>query len=269
MKRDKGDLNGLGQKIFGKVFGNRLTLPTIKVESQGDEAHIYLYDAIGGWFGIKSQDFVQKLMAMDSPTIHLHINSPGGDVFEARAIQAAIRRHPSKIVSHIDGQALSAASFIAVNGPDEVRMNRGAFLMIHNSHTLCFGDRDDMSHMAGVLRQVDDSIAHDYASKTGIDPDDCRGMMDDETWLDCDDAMDKGFIDKIEEGETAENKFDLSIYAKVPDRLKSAAARSSTAILDQAERERRVQVIESRFQSSSTALSNHHGLFNGGTDVLH
>ena len=55
------------------------------------------YDAIGGRYGgINSKDFVQELMAMAQPTIHMRINSPGGDVFEARAIQAAMRAHSSK-----------------------------------------------------------------------------------------------------------------------------------------------------------------------------
>ena len=90
--------------------------PKAKAEESG-EATLYLYDVIVSddyWGGISAEKFVKELNALDAPTIHLRINSPGGEVFAARAIEAAIRNHPARIVAHVDGYAASAAAFMAV-----------------------------------------------------------------------------------------------------------------------------------------------------------
>lgn len=79
--------------------------PNAKAEESG-EATLYLYDVIVSddyWGGISAEKFVKELNALDAPTIHLRINSPGGEVFAARAIEAAIRNHPARIVAHVDG----------------------------------------------------------------------------------------------------------------------------------------------------------------------
>src|SRR5699024_2920096 len=89
-------------------------IPKAQAEASGDAA-LYLYDVIVGddcWGGISAEKFVKELNALDAPTIHLRINSPGGEVFAARAIEAAIRNHPARIVAHVDGYAASAASFV-------------------------------------------------------------------------------------------------------------------------------------------------------------
>ena len=151
---------------------------------------------------------------------------------------------------------------------DEVQMNRGAFLMIHNAHALCVGDRDDMTHMADVLRQVDKNIVNDYASKTGIDPDEIQDMMNEETWLDCDDCLNKGFIDRISEDQKAENRFDLSIYAKAPEALRTKS--KPVVIQSSAERERCLRTIESRWASprSASVPSSRLQFFSGGVYVM-
>ena len=229
--------------IFAKMFGERHHETKIRVEdADPEEGTIYLYDAIGGWFGMDAKAFVQELMAMKQPTIHMRINSPGGDVFDARAIQAAIRTHSSRIVAHIDGLAASAASFVALSA-SKVEMNRGAFLMIHNAQALCIGDCNDMTALADTLNKVDKSIVADYAAKTGIDPDEIQAMMNQETWLDCDDALAKGFCDCISEDKKAENKFDLSVYAKVPEQLRAQKS-DPGPVYDHAKMERRLKLVE-------------------------
>ena len=78
--------------------------PKAKAEESG-ESTLYLYDVIVSddyWGGISAEKFVKELNALDAPTIHLRINSPGGEVFAARAIEAAIRNHPARIVAHVD-----------------------------------------------------------------------------------------------------------------------------------------------------------------------
>ncbi len=232
----KGSEPSSGTRMFAKMFGERRHETKIRVEAADpEEGTIYLYDAIGEWYGINAKDFVQELMAMTQPTIHMRINSPGGDVFDARAIQAAIRTHSSKIIAHIDGIAASAASFVALSAK-EVEMSRGAFLMIHDAHAICMGDCNEMRAMADTLDKVDKSIAADYMAKTGIDRKQIQAMMDEETWLDCDDALKKGFIDRVFEGQKTENRFDLSVYGKVPKILRST--------YNHEDRERRLKLIE-------------------------
>src|SRR4051812_6566576 len=84
----------------------------LQAKVQGDEATLYVYDAIGGWFGLPAADFVKELNGITAGTIHLRINSPGGDVFEARAMATAIRQHKSNVIAHVDGVAASAATML-------------------------------------------------------------------------------------------------------------------------------------------------------------
>lgn len=87
------------------------------------EATIYLYDAIVSddiWGGVSAVNFVKELNALSNPVIHLRINSPGGDVFAARAMSQAIKEHKSKIIAHVDGMAASAATFPVIAADESV-----------------------------------------------------------------------------------------------------------------------------------------------------
>jgi ATP-dependent Clp protease protease subunit len=110
------------------------------VKAEGDEATILLYDVIDPWWGVAAKDFIAALAGDHAPTIHLRINSPGGDVFEARAMATAIRQHKSNVIAHIDGVAASAATYIAVIAAKEVEMSDGAFFMIHQAWALAMGN---------------------------------------------------------------------------------------------------------------------------------
>ena len=201
------------------------------------EATVYLYDEISMW-GIEAKPFVEELNALDVDTIHLRIDSPGGDVFAARAIHTAIKQHKAKVIAHIDGIAASAASFIAM-AADEIEIVDGGFLMIHKANSLfdIFGyfNDDSLSALVGtiesereILSKVDDSIATDYVKRTGIGKDEILAMMKgskepyDGTWLTSDKALKMGFVDRIYEGEKAQNRHDLSVYANVPESLKGS-----------------------------------------------
>ena len=195
------------------------------------EATVYLYDEISMW-GIEAKPFVEELNALDVDTIHLRIDSPGGDVFAARAIHTAIKQHKAKVIAHIDGIAASAASFIAM-AADEIEIVDGGFLMIHKALSFfdIFGyfNDDNLAELIeeitkerGILSKVDDSIATDYAKRTGIDKAEILTMMKADTWLAADEALKMGFVDRIYEGEKAQNRHDLSIYANVPESLKGS-----------------------------------------------
>ena len=168
-------------------------IPKAQAEASG-EATLYLYDVIVSddyWGGISAETFVKELNALDAPTIHLRINSPGGEVFAARAIEAAIRNHPARIVAHVDGYAASAASFVAV-ACDEVEIAPGGFFMIHKAWTFTAGNADDLLHTAEMLEKLDASLVDTYAKKTGCTPEEIAGWMKAETWFSAGESVERG-----------------------------------------------------------------------------
>ncbi len=191
------------------------------VKNEGEnEATIYLYDVIDNWWGIDSESFVKELNNLKVDTIHLRINSPGGDVFDARAIQTALKAHKAKVIVHIDGLAASAATYVVLAG-DEINMSEGAFFMIHKGWTISLGNADEMRSTANLLDKIDDSITNDYHRKTGIAKDELITMMSEETWFSASEALEKGFIDSIPDSddESVENQFNLDVYDNVPNTI--------------------------------------------------
>lgn len=191
-----------------------------RVVAKGDEAEIYIYDVIGEDFwtggGVTAAKFLKAVEASNASTIHLRINSPGGDVFEARAIVSAMQRSNTRFVAHVDALAASAASVIAV-AADEVVMAPGSLLMIHNAWTLAMGDKGAMLDTAALLEKIDGTIVDQYAAKTGIAKADIAAMMGAETWITAEDAVAQGFADSIEaKVEKPANAWNLAAYANAP-----------------------------------------------------
>lgn len=206
-------------KLFALNRANALR--KFEVKAEADEATIYLYDVIVGddltaewWGGVSPNQFVQELNNITAPVIHLRINSPGGDVFAARVMELAIRQHASKVIAHVDGLAASATSFLAV-ACDEVEIAKGGFFMIHQASAVCWGNSDDMMHMADLLEKVDESLVQTYVDETAQKADDIRGWMKAETWFSADEAVSNGFADRIAETE-AKASWDVSVYDKAP-----------------------------------------------------
>lgn len=205
-----------------------------RAEVADDEASVYLYDPIGDWYGLSATDFVQEINGMDVSTIHLRINSPGGDVFDARAMQVGLKQHKAKVIAHIDGVAASAATYIAM-AADEVEMAEGAFFMIHNAWTLMYGNAIEMREQADLLDKIDGSIVTDYRKKTGQSDEQIKEWMAAETWFTADEALEHGFVDRIYEGKDVDN-FDLSAYSNAP--------KKPAPVFDRAELERRLTLVD-------------------------
>lgn len=189
------------------------------VQAKGDAVEILLYDEIG-FFGITAKAFAETLASIDADEIHLRVNSPGGDVFDGVAMYNALRQHPARVVTHIDGLAASIASVIALAGA-EVRMAPNAFFMIHNPWGITIGDAEDHRKQADTLDKIArGSIISTYQAKTGLDAETIETWMDEETWLGAEQAAEAGFVDAVEDATPAEARapvpFDLSIYQHVP-----------------------------------------------------
>lgn len=199
-----------------------------KIESKADESTVYLYDEIG-WFGVVAEDFVKDLNAITSKTIHLHVNSPGGAVFDGIAIFNAIKQHKSKVIAHIDGLAASISSII-VMAADEIRISENAYFMIHEPWSMVVGNATDLRKEADLLDKVAGTIMKTYTDKSGKTADEIKPLMEAETWLTAEQSTDFGFADSIEKSEKDDKKkarmatlFDLSAFGNVPEALKIKA----------------------------------------------
>ncbi len=182
------------------------------------EADIYIYDEIGYW-GVTANDFISDLRDIKSSKIALHINSPGGDVFDGIAIYNAIRRHKAEVTVWIDGIAASAASFIAMAG-DEVVMSPHSQMMIHEASGLVIGPADDMRKMADLLDKSSDNIAAIYAKRTEGTVPEWRARMKDESWFSDSEAVEAGLADRVDGEDEADvaARMAARVEAGVPER---------------------------------------------------
>ena len=183
----------------------------------GAEASLYVYDIISADWGVSAMGVIDALaQAGDAETLNVYINSPGGDVFEGRAIMAALGRFEGKKIAHVDSLCASAATSIAL-ACDEVRMADGAFFMIHNAKTLAYGDKTALRNTADTVEKIEGSIVADYTKKTGKDEEQVRAWMDAETWFTAAEAKAEGFIDNIVSSDgKAKNTWNLSAFANAP-----------------------------------------------------
>lgn len=160
----------------------------------GTPAEIYLYDEIGLW-GVTAATLVNELAMLDAANIDLHVNSPGGDVFDGIAIYNALCNHPATVTTYIDGLAASAASFIAQAG-SEVLIARNGTMMIHDAEGICIGNAADMTEMADLLDRASDNIADIYAQRASTVLQ-WRKKMRAVSWYTGKEAVDAGLADKV------------------------------------------------------------------------
>ena len=208
----------------------RAEIPTSALD--GTTAVLRLYDPVdsyGEFWGVSAKEFAQALDDLPSNIIEirLHINSPGGDVFDGVAIVNTLRAHSARVVAVVDGIAASAASFIAA-AADETLMAPNSELMIHDAWGLCVGNAAEMQQMAEMLDHISDNIASIYAAKAGGTVADWRAAMAKETWYSAEEAVAAGLADAVQElaaPVAAQNRHDLSIFtyagraaAPAPDR---------------------------------------------------
>lgn len=205
-------------KLLQLARANAAASKPVRAESGDKEATIYLHGVIGGWWGdIDETMFAQAMAAIDAETIHLRIDSPGGDVFAARAMMTSISQHKAKVIAHVDGLAASAATGICM-ACDEVEITQGAGFMIHNAWTIAIGNKADMSKSAELLGKIDKDLANDYQRRTGKEESEIVAWMDGETWFTADEAVENGFADRKVEvvGKRKAQAWDLSAYENAP-----------------------------------------------------
>lgn len=194
----------------------------IRTEVAADQAHVYLYDVIDPWFGATATALVEALKAAGDRPVQLHINSPGGDVFEGTAMASAIAAHTAPVVAVIDGVAASAATRVAL-AASHVQIADSGLFMIHRSWTMAWGNEADLGATADLLRKVDGTIAADYVRKTAATLDQVQAWMNAETWFNAAEALAAGFVDEVLQAAQPQDqpaasaaRWNLSAYANAP-----------------------------------------------------
>lgn len=182
---------------------------TIIAEKKENLPSIDILDVIGAdFFG---EGFTAKRMSAalrsigEDKDIVVNINSPGGDFFEGVAIYNMLAQHKGEVTINIIGLAASAASVVAMAG-DKIKISKIGFLMIHNAWAIVIGNKNDLRDAAGTLEQFDKSIISAYSARASIEDKQIAKMMDNETWIGADDAIEFGFADEIIEAKKAEGK---------------------------------------------------------------
>lgn len=191
---------------------------------------IDIYDEIGGW-GVYASEIVPLLRAADGEgrTLELHLNSPGGDVFEGVAIASVIQSMNARVVAVVDGMAASIASLIAVSA-DEVRIGASAFMMIHRPWAVSAGNSDDLRATGSLLDSVQAMLLDAYERKApAAGRESLSDMIVAETWLTAAEAVAVGLADVIVEGATPVAMADTSALALVARAVPDEALAAVTA----------------------------------------
>lgn len=136
------------------------------ITNLADKSEIYIYDEIGGW-GIDALTFTAELRALTTPLIDLHISSPGGAVSDGLTIYEAVRQHPARVTSYVDGVAASAASFIAQAGDHRVIAATGILLLHDAEGSMINGTEADFNDMAALMGEMSANVAAIYQERAG------------------------------------------------------------------------------------------------------
>jgi len=176
----------------------------LKIMVKANIGEIYIYGEITDfkWFeeDITPTDIKEELGKLkDVDAINVYVNSPGGGVFAGVAIYNEIKRFNKPVTSYVDGLAASIASLIVL-AADKVVMPFNSMLMIHSPWTCTCGNSKELRDLADKLDKLTDSVLIEtYFNKTGIKKDELKKMLDVETWLSAEEAVEMGFADVLEE----------------------------------------------------------------------
>ncbi|MFC6038421.1 head maturation protease, ClpP-related [Paenisporosarcina macmurdoensis] len=172
-----------------------------EVNEDANVSNLTIYGDIGeSWWGesTSASDVEKALKSITSDTINVFINSGGGDAFDGIAIYNQLKNHPAKVIVHVDGLAASAASLIAM-AADDLVMNIGSMLMIHEASTIAWGTKSDIQKTLNALEGIDKSIADIYMTRYTGEREEIVSLIEAESWLTAGEAVELGLADRVNE----------------------------------------------------------------------
>ena len=168
---------------------------SITNKAEAGPAQVSIYDEIGMW-GIKAGQFIEELSNISGP-LEVHLNTPGGEVFDGIAIYTALKNRQGVTVI-IDSLAASIGSVIAMGAdPGQLFIEPNARMMIHDGFAMAAGNADELEQMVAQLHDASDNIAGIYAERTGQPATQWRSLMKATTWYSAEDAVAAGLADKV------------------------------------------------------------------------
>lgn len=196
-------------KWKNKIVKNQATQEEIQ------ERTLYLNGTIAeeSWFDddVTPSLFKDELMN-GSGDITVWINSPGGDCVAAAQIYNMLMEYKGNVTVKIDGIAASAASVIAMAGT-KVLVSPVSMMMIHNPMTVAYGNKDEMKKAISMLSEVKESIINAYEIKTGMSRTKISHLMDQETWMNANMAVELGFADDVLKREEIDDDIEQPMIA--------------------------------------------------------
>ena len=212
------------RKLFNLYAANRGKGAPLAVSAMGDDVTLEVYDVIvsseadAEWLGgVAADTFCREMRkATAGQTVHVRVNSPGGDVFAGVAMAQAIRECAGSVVVHVDGYAASAASLLVAAADNSV-IAPGGMVMIHQAWTIAMGNADDFMESSALLEKIDAQLVAMYQGKAGGDAGEWLDRMKAETWFTGAEAVEAGLVTAIASAAPkVRNSFDLSVYARAP-----------------------------------------------------
>jgi len=233
------------KKLIQLLLDNAATPAALHCEIVGTAADVYLKGVISADYGISATALREAFAVAAGADVTLHINSPGGDVFEAREMQGVIAGYAGKVTALIEGVAASAATIVSMSA-NGVQMLKGSRYMIHNGWSFTMGDKNDHRAMANLLDGFDTELAAEYARKTGIDAKQISQWMDAETWFTAEQALEHKFADQLVENTKNQAQlavWNLKAYLNAPPPEEMQAPAPNLAALHAANA-RRLQLLQ-------------------------
>ena len=176
--------------------------PIYQLKVKDDNAELYIYGDIASdgykWSesDVSASDIIQRLQGVAAKSIDVYINSYGGEVAQGIAIYNALKRHKAKVTTYVDGFACSIASVIAMAG-DVRKMYSNSLLMIHNAWTTASGNVNELLKTAEDLKTINEATKKAYLEVVNISEDELTALLDAETWLTAEKAVEMGFATEI------------------------------------------------------------------------
>ena len=173
-----------------------------QMTQNNNEVDIQIYGDITSWeyldSDVSNYNLSKQLQELDDSVekINVYINSYGGEVAEGLAIYNQLKRHKATVKTVCDGFACSAASVIFMAGDERV-MSTASLLMIHNAWSMVSGNANDLRKQADDLDKVTQASVNAYMQEVNITEKELKQMLDDETWITPQEALEKGFVTAI------------------------------------------------------------------------
>jgi ATP-dependent Clp endopeptidase proteolytic subunit ClpP len=193
------------RRQFPKAKGSFYDMKAaVRAQGAPTATDLWIYDVIGDdWYdpSLTAKELCQKIAAIDTDEIVLHLASPGGSCSDGLAIYNALASHPAKVTSIVEGWTASMATILALAAdPGCISMFDNCLFMIHNPGGIQLGTAADMREYADFLDQVTNIMVRIYMERSTKGEDELRAALDAETYLGAADALEWGFVDEVVAG---------------------------------------------------------------------